>query len=380
MTATVERYFRLAQRGTGVRTEVTAGVTTFLTMAYIAFVNPQILSNADMPFDAVFVATCLAAAFSTLVMGLYANYPIALAPGMGLNAFFAYGGVLGLGHTWEVALQVGMISVILTFLIVDLFDTTGTLIGVAHQAQLLDDQGQLPRMQRALIADSTGTVGGALLSTSPVTSYIENAAEVSPRGRTGLTAVAVAGLLLACLFLAPRVHAQNAAPIFTWPGEVQVSTDTLTIREGEALTYNIRLSEQPSADDWWVRVHVDGVVYIDGSLDEKGIRWVPSVGWEFNQEGSSGPTRWRQVRIEALQDDDAEDEFVTFTHDVWDENSNCPTFLHGVATVSVRIIDDDDPGGSGAPGVAVSPTSLTVSEGGTGTYAVVLESQPTGTG
>ena len=338
MTATLERFFGLAERGTDVRTEVTAGVTTFLTMAYIAFVNPQILSDAGMPFDAVFVATCLAAAFSTLVMGLYANYPIALAPGMGLNAFFAYGVVLGMGHTWEVALgavfvsgvlflvlsvlpvrrwiveaipqglklaiaagiglflgvialrnagiiqaseatlvtagelmapgpvlalvgfcaivalsarrvpgaaiigmlgvaaaglalgvsewqgiaslppdptptllaldlagalQAGMIAVILTFLIVDLFDTTGTLIGVAHQARLLDDRGQLPNMQRALIADSTGTVGGALLGTSPVTSYIESAAGTSAGGRTGLTAVVVAGLFLACLFFAP---------------------------------------------------------------------------------------------------------------------------------------------------------------------------------
>ncbi|MCY3732293.1 MAG: NCS2 family permease [Rhodospirillaceae bacterium] len=338
MTATLERFFGLAEHGTDVRTEVTAGATTFLTMAYIAFVNPQILSDAGMPFDAVFVATCLAAAFSTLVMGLYANYPIALAPGMGLNAFFAYGVVLGMGHSWEVALgtvfvagvlflilsvlpvrrwiieaipqglklaiaagiglflgiialrnagiiqaseatlvtvgeltapgpvlsllgfsaivalaarrvpgaaligmlgvavaglvlgvsewqgiaslppdptptllaldiagalQAGMIAVILTFLIVDLFDTTGTLIGVAHQARLLDDRGQLPRMQPALIADSTGTVGGALLGTSPVTSYIESAAGASAGGRTGLTAVVVSVLFLACLFFAP---------------------------------------------------------------------------------------------------------------------------------------------------------------------------------
>ena len=338
MTATLERYFRLAERGSDVRTEVTAGVTTFLTMAYIAFVNPQILSDAGMPFDAVFVATCVAAAFSSLVMGLYANYPIALAPGMGLNAFFAYGVVLGLGYDWEVALgavfiagllflalsilpirrriieavpralklaipagiglflgiialrnagviqaseatlvttsdlvapapvlallgfclivalaargvpgaaligmlgvsaagvgfgvsewqgiaslppspapallaldiagalQVGMIAIVLTFLIVDLFDTTGTLIGVAHHAKLLDERGQLPQVQRALLADSSGTVGGALLGTSPVTSYIESAAGVSAGGRTGLTAVVVAGLFLACLFLAP---------------------------------------------------------------------------------------------------------------------------------------------------------------------------------
>ena len=338
MTATLERFFGLAQRGTSVRTEITAGATTFLTMAYIAFVNPQILSSAGMPFDAVFVATCLSAALATLLMGLYANYPIALAPGMGLNAFFAFSVVLGLGHKWEVALgavfvsgllflaisilpvrrwiveaipqglklaiaagiglflgiialknagiiqgskatlvtvghlttpapllclvgfcliaalaarkvpgaaligmlavaaaglifgvsewkgiaslppdptptlfaldiagalQVSMLAVILTFLLVDLFDTTGTLIGVAHQADLLDEEGRLPRIQRALIADSAGTVGGALLGTSPVTSYIESAAGTGAGGRTGLSAVVVSILFLACLFFAP---------------------------------------------------------------------------------------------------------------------------------------------------------------------------------
>ncbi len=338
MTEMLNRFFRLEQHGTDVRTEVTAGVTTFLTMAYIAFVNPQILSDAGMPFDAVFVATCVAAALSTLVMGLYANLPIALAPGMGLNAFFTYSVVLGLGHAWEVALgavfvsgvlflalsvlpvrrwiieavpqglklaivagiglflgvialrnggvirgsdatlvtagelmtagpllsllgfclivalsargvhgaaimgmlgvtaaslamgvsewggiaslppdptptllaldiagalQASMIAVILTFLMVDLFDTTGTLIGVAHQAELLDDDGRLPGMKRALVADSAGTIGGSLLGTSPVTSYIESATGTSAGGRTGLTAVVVAVLFLACLFLAP---------------------------------------------------------------------------------------------------------------------------------------------------------------------------------
>ena len=338
MRASLERFFELKQLGTDVPTEVTAGVTTFLTMAYIVFVNPQILADAGMPFDAVFVATCVAAAFATLVMGLYANYPIALAPGMGLNAFFAYGVVLGLGHPWETALgavfvsgvvfltlsvlpvrrwiieaipqglklaivagiglflgvialqnadiisdsdatlvtagdlmtaapvlcllgfctivalsarripgaaiigmlaitliglpfgisewqgiaslppnpspallaldipsvlRANMIAVVLTFLMVDLFDTTGTLIGVAHQAELLDEHGRLPRMKRALLADSAGTVGGALLGTSSVTSYIESAAGTSAGGRSGLTAVVVAGLFLACLFLAP---------------------------------------------------------------------------------------------------------------------------------------------------------------------------------
>ncbi len=338
MTETLNRFFGLEQHGTDVRTEVTAGVTTFLTMAYIAVVNPQILSDAGMPFDAVFVATCVAAAFGTLVMGLWANLPIALAPGMGLNAFFTYSVVLGLGHSWEVALgavfvsgvlfltlsilpvrrhiieaiprglkmamvagiglflgaialrnggviqandatlvtagelmtagpllsllgfclivalsarrvpgaaiigmlgvtavslalgvsewrgiaalppdptptllaldisgalQASMIPVILTFLMVDLFDTTGTLIGVAHQAKLLDDQGRLPGMRRALIADSAGTIGGTLLGTSSVTSFIESATGASAGGRTGLTAVVVACLFLACLFLAP---------------------------------------------------------------------------------------------------------------------------------------------------------------------------------
>ena len=338
MTGKLERWFRLSERGSDVRTEVMAGVTTFLTMVYIAFVNPQILSDAGMPFGPVFVATCVAAAFATLVMGLYANYPIALAPGMGLNAFFTYGVVLGMGYDWEVALgavfvsgilfvtlsvlrvrrmiidaipsgqklaisagigfflgiialrqagiiegspatlvtvgeltaapavlallgfcaiaalsarrvpgaailgmlgvtvtslilgvsewhgvaslppdpsptlfaldiaaalNVGMIAVIFTFLIVDFFDTAGTLIGVAHQAELLDEDGRLPRIQRALMADSTGTVAGTLLGTSSVTSYIESSAGVSAGGRTGLTAVVVAGLFLACLFFAP---------------------------------------------------------------------------------------------------------------------------------------------------------------------------------
>lgn len=338
MTGILERWFRLSESGSDVRTEVIAGITTFLTMVYIAFVNPSILSEAGMPFGPVFVATCLAAAFATLVMGLFANYPIALAPGMGLNAFFTYGVVLGMGHPWEVALgavflsgtlfvtlsvlpvrrwiidavprgqkmaisagigiflgvialrdagiiegspatlltmgeltaapavlallgfcviaalsarripgaailgilgvtaiglilgvsewhgfaslppdptptlfaldigaalQLGMIAVIFTFLIVDLFDTAGTLIGVAHQAHLLDDEGRLPRIERALMADSTGTVAGTLLGTSSVTSYIESAAGVGAGGRTGLTAVVVAGLFLVCLFLSP---------------------------------------------------------------------------------------------------------------------------------------------------------------------------------
>ena len=129
MTGLLDRFFKLSQRGTDVLTEVTAGVTTFLTMTYIVFVNPQILADAGMPFDAVFVAIYVAAAFSTLVMGLYANYPIALAPGMGLNAFFAYGVVLGLGHTWEVALGAVFVSGVL-FLILSILAARRRIIDV----------------------------------------------------------------------------------------------------------------------------------------------------------------------------------------------------------------------------------------------------------
>lgn len=334
----LERFFGLSAHGTNVRTEVIAGVTTFLTMAYIIFVNPMILTAAGMDHGAVFVATCLAAAIGTAVMALAANYPIALAPGMGLNAFFTYGVVLGMGHSWQVALGavfvsgviflalsllpvrewvinaiptslklaisagiglflgiialknagivvdnpatlvglgdmtahttvlavlgfvamvaldrlkvpgaiiiailgvsiVGMIlgesefqgivsqppsiaptllqmnilgaleaslwGVIFAFLFVDLFDTAGTLVGVAHRAGLLDAQGRLPRLRNALLADSVATVAGAAIGTSTTTSYIESAAGIKAGGRTGLTALVTAVLFLLGLFFAP---------------------------------------------------------------------------------------------------------------------------------------------------------------------------------
>ena len=103
----LDRYFGLTEQGTSVRTELVAGLTTFLTMVYIVFVNPAILGNAGMDKGAVFVATCIAAAASTLAMALYANYPIALAPGMGLNAFFAFTVVLTMKYTWQQALAAG---------------------------------------------------------------------------------------------------------------------------------------------------------------------------------------------------------------------------------------------------------------------------------
>ena len=346
----LERLFQLREHGTNVRTEVLAGVTTFLTMAYIIFVNPSILAAAGMPHDAVFVATCVAAALGSLVMGLYANYPIAMAPGMGLNAYFAFAVVKGMCMPWEVALgavfisgvlfvlvslfrirewivnaiprslklaisagiglflaiiglknagiivanpatlvglgdlhshsallsifglilivalearrvtggviigilavtliavligdqkfggvfaappsleptlfkldiagalNMGIVSVVLTFFVVELFDATGTLVGVAHRAGLLDQEGKLPRLKRALLADSAAIVAGSALGTSSTTAYIESAAGTAVGGRTGLTATVVAILFLAALFLAPlagTVPAYATAP------------------------------------------------------------------------------------------------------------------------------------------------------------------------
>jgi len=340
----MERFFNLKAQGTDVRTELLAGVTTFLTMAYIIFVNPSILGDAGMPKDAVFVATCVAAAIGTLVMGLYANYPIALAPGMGLNAYFAYSVVKGMGFTWEAALgavfisgclfilvsvfriremivngiphsvrtaitagiglflaiislkncgiiaaspatyvtlgdlhkapailavigfflivaldrlkvkgailigiiaitvlsfffggnkfngivdmppsisptlfkldisaalSVGILNVVLVFFLVELFDATGTLMGVANRAGLLKE-GKMDRLNKALLADSSAIVAGSFLGTSSTTAYIESAAGVQAGGRTGLTAVAVAVLFLACLFIAPLAGAVPA--------------------------------------------------------------------------------------------------------------------------------------------------------------------------
>ena len=317
--AKFENLFKLSENGTTVRIEVMAGLTTFLTMAYIIIVNPDIMSTTGMDKGALFVATCLAAAIGCFIMGLWANYPIALAPGLGLNAFFAFGVVGGMGVPWQTALgviflsgvffliitilpirvwiinaipkslkmsisagiglfigvialeiagitvdhpatlvtlgevtsievilvavgfvaivamdrigmkgaiifgivgttvlahifgaaagtnmnftipsmattflqldiagafQISMISVIIAFLFVDMFDTAGTLIGVSHRAGLLDKDGKLPRMGKALSADSVATITGSMLGSSTVTSYIESAAGVREGGRT----------------------------------------------------------------------------------------------------------------------------------------------------------------------------------------------------
>ncbi|WP_299803789.1 NCS2 family permease [uncultured Shewanella sp.] len=334
----LEKLFKLKQNQTTLKQEVIAGLTTFLTMAYIIFVNPMMLADAGMDHGAVFVATCLAAAIGCLVMGLVANYPIALAPGMGLNAFFTYTVVGEMGYSWETALgavflsgicflvlslvrirewivnsipmslrigiaagiglflallglksagivvsspatlvtmgditsfpavmaalgffliiamvhhgmksavvvsilaitllgllfgdvqyqgivsappsimptfmkmdlsgvlEVSMLSVVFAFLFVDLFDTSGTLVAVAQRGGFLDDKGRLPRLNRALTADSTATIAGAMLGTSTTTSYVESTAGVSAGGRTGLTAVVVGVLFLGALFISP---------------------------------------------------------------------------------------------------------------------------------------------------------------------------------
>ncbi|WP_188009377.1 NCS2 family permease [Grimontia hollisae] len=334
----LERLFKLKEQGTDIRTEVIAGFTTFLTMAYIIFVNPAILSETGMDRGAVFVATCLAAAIGCFIMGLVANYPVAQAPGMGLNAFFTYTVVFQMGYSWQVALaavflsglcfvalslfkvrewiihsiplslrtgisagigmflalialqnagivvdhsatlvsmgdlssfgpamaalgffltiglvnrgikgavmiailfvtalgvlfgdvqyggimsappslaptfmqldfagamEVGLISIVFAFLFVDLFDTAGTLVGVAQKAELLDKDGKLPRLNRALLADSTATTVGAVLGTSNTTSYIESVSGVAAGGRTGLTAVTVGVMFMLALFFSP---------------------------------------------------------------------------------------------------------------------------------------------------------------------------------
>ena len=319
----MEKLFHLKENGTNVKTEVMAGITTFLAMAYILAVNPSMLGDAGMNSQGVFMATALAAAVATIVMALLANYPIALASGMGLNAYFAYTICLGeladQANPWQIALTAilveGIIFIILSafkfretlvncipenlkygittgiglfitfiglmlyfnvkgailwgilitwglgiiaqftgwyavnpeagvysllpsgsflpnfaalgdtafkfdfsfmlnntvefavivfaFLFVDLFDTVGTLIGVAAKGNMLDKDGKLPRVGRALMADAIGTVAGACLGTSTVTSYEKSSAGVAEGGRTGLTSLTTAAMFILSLFLWP---------------------------------------------------------------------------------------------------------------------------------------------------------------------------------
>ena len=354
----LEKMFGLAKAGTSVKTEVMAGIATFLTMAYITVVNPAILSTegTGMAFGAVFTATIIAAVVGTLIMGLWANWPIALAPGMGLNAFFAFGVVFGMGYTYQQALAAvfvaglvfialsvtparkyiinsipksmklgigagiglflaiiglknagivvdhpatlvglgdvasvpvllaglgfaimaildkrgvpgsiiigilatsiiawvfgvadlngvvgaipspehafsmdfsllftaGFIGTAFAFLFVDFMDTAGTLTSVANLTGKVNKDGEVEGIDRALLADSVATSVGALAGTSNTTSYIESGAGVKEGGRTGLTAVVVAGLFLLCLVFAPL--AQSIPAFATAPALVFIAT------------------------------------------------------------------------------------------------------------------------------------------------------------
>ena len=183
-----------------------------------------------------------------------------------------------------------------------------------------------------------------------------------------LVACAITLSALLCGIAAPRVHAQT-----TWDGTVEVSPSTLTIKEGESATYRVRLTKPPTEDadqNWWVLMHVDGARRSDGHY--KSISWIPSIGREFNRDNWD---QWKDIRIYAEHDDDAQDLSVTFTHEVWDHNGVCP--VHNVGSVTVHVIDDDDGGGGSLPTLSIADAA--VGEGGTGRFAVTLSRASTET-
>lgn len=344
----MEKFFSLKENGTDVRTEVMAGITTFLTMVYILIVNPALLSSIGIPFEQVFIATVISAVIGTLIMGLVAKYPIAIAPGMGLNAYFAsvvgaqglsyqtvfgtvfiagllfllisvtslrkmiidaipnslkYGITSGIGlfiafiglknagivvsnestmvtlgdlhqpgtvlalaglfitlifmaRNIKGAIFIGMIitavigyfigllnfdgvvsvpptpvffdidiagvfthslySIVFAFLLVTIFDTTGTLIGVTEQAGLTKD-GKIPRAKKAFLGDAIATIVGSMFGTSPSTAYVESSTGVAAGGRTGLTATVVAILFAVSIFFSPLISAISSVQAITAP-------------------------------------------------------------------------------------------------------------------------------------------------------------------
>ena len=334
----LDNIFKLSFYNTNIKKEILAGFTTFITMSYIIFVNPQIMSSTGMDFGAVFVGTCLAASIACFIMGFFANWPVGLAPGMGLNAFFTYSVVGEMGYSWETALgavflsgvlffimsatslrkwmiesiptnlriamasgvgffigfiglknggiiiandstflslgdfsstetllaalgflliailslrnvkgaiiisiliittlslafnlvefngiisyppslspvfmqldiigalDIAMISIIASFLFVNLFDTTGTLFGVATRANFIDDKGSIINLDKALKCDSSTSVIGTFFGCAPVTSYVESSSGIEAGGRTGLTAITIGFLFLLSIFLSP---------------------------------------------------------------------------------------------------------------------------------------------------------------------------------
>ena len=376
MNRFLDKLFKLQANGTNVSTEVLAGCTTFITMVYIIFVNPQMMAASGMDQGASFVGTCLAAAIACFVMGLYANWPVGMAPGMGLNAFFTYTVVGEMGYSWQIALgavflagiifvimsvtrlrrwmldsisldlriamgagvglfvgfiglksggiivangatflslgdftkpqtllaglsflsiailsirrvpgaiiigilgitsiaiamdlvqfnglvapppslaptlmqldivgafDVAMISVIIAFLFVNLFDTAGTLLGVASRAGLVDEQGNAKNLDRALKADSSSSVLGAFFGCPPVTSYVESSAGVEAGGRTGLTAVVVGSLFLLAIFFSPL--AAIVPPYATAGALIYVAILMLSSMEAQGLCSGL-LAEQ----------------------------------------------------------------------------------------------------------------------------------------
>lgn len=363
--STLEKIFKLKENNTNVKTEVLAGVTTFMTIAYILVVNPTILGQAGMDKGAVFTATAIASAIGCLVMGLLANYPIILAPSMGINAFFTYTVVLGMGYTWQFALcamfiegiifilltvtnvrekiiecmpdvlkhaitagiglfitfigfvnagiikqggaiislgdiksstvllavagliiasallirkvngafliaiiitsaigmalsivpmpqgvvdvppsiqpvfmkvfevqksqifSLDMIVVVLTLLFVNMFDSIGFLLGIADRANLIDEDGNMPGVKKALLAESLSTTVSSLLGTSTLATTVESGSGIAVGGRTGLTAVITAALFFVSLFFAPlftSIPAQATSPVLILVGFMMASS------------------------------------------------------------------------------------------------------------------------------------------------------------
>ena len=369
MKSALEQFFSFEENQTTLQKEILAGITTFVTMAYIIFVNPQMMAQSGMDYGAIFVGTCLAASFACLFMGLYANWPVGLAPGMGLNAFFTYTVVGEMGYTWEVALgavfiagtlffimsitslrrwmldsiplnlriamgagvglfigfiglknggiivangatflslgdftnlstllagigfliisilsirkipgaiiigilavtlvgvllelveiegifalppdvipvlmqldilgalDIAMISVIMSFLFVNLFDTAGTLFGVATRANLVQDSGDIKDLDKALKVDSSSSIFGSFLGCAPVTSYVESSSGIEAGGRTGLTAVIVGILFLLATFLSPLAA---AVPAYATSGAL-IYVSILMLSGMESLNWN----------------------------------------------------------------------------------------------------------------------------------------------
>lgn len=235
MKTALDNFFDLSGLKTNVKREILAGFTTFISMAYILFVNPEILGASGMDKGAVFTATALASAIGCLLMGLLAKYPIATAPSLGINAFFAYSVCIGMvlsaifgiatgniqmphafvapapsmDQTFLVALShlkdintLQMWVVVITFLLVTFFDTAGTLIALAQQAGFLQNN-KMPRVGKALMSDSTAMLFGSLFGTSPVGAYVESSAGIAVGGRSGLTAVTTGICFILGLFFSP---------------------------------------------------------------------------------------------------------------------------------------------------------------------------------